>query len=130
VAKPLTPGLTLISPILVRNVVMCPRQNFDLGSHLWVWSIFPKNPNFFNFFRFGSKKSHRVGSKNTQVKDGLASYLLQVKSMLKSGQGPSSESRDSPYYDCTLKTEPPSSQPIVITIKLSVFNIKAQTKID
>jgi len=28
-------------------------------------------------------------SKSTQLKDGLASYLLKVKSMLGSGQGPS-----------------------------------------
>jgi len=38
---------------------------------------------------FGSKKSLRVGSKSTQVKGGLASYLLRVKSKLGSGQGPS-----------------------------------------
>jgi len=41
------------------------------------------------FFPFGSKKSHRVGSKSTSVKDGSASYLMQVKNMLGSVQGPS-----------------------------------------
>jgi len=43
-----------------------------------------KNPKFFNYFPFGSKKSYQVQSKSTQVKDGLASYLLGVKSMLES----------------------------------------------
>jgi len=43
-------------------------------------------PNFFYFFPFGPKK---IRSKNTRVKDGLASYLLLVKSILGLGQGPS-----------------------------------------
>jgi len=47
-----------------------------------VWTISPKNIQFFNFVHFGSKKSLRVGSKSIQVKGGSASYLLQVKSML------------------------------------------------
>jgi len=42
-------------------------------------------PQFFNFFCFGSKKSHWAGSKNTWVIGGSAPYLLQVKSMLRSG---------------------------------------------
>jgi len=56
---------------------------------VWVWKISPKNIKFFNFFTFGSKKSLRVGSESTRVKGGLASYLLQVKSKLGPGQGPS-----------------------------------------
>jgi len=40
-------------------------------------------------FPFGSKKSHLVGSKNTQVKNGLAPYLLQIKNMVGPGQSPS-----------------------------------------
>jgi len=43
-----------------------------------VWKISPKNGKFFPF-----------GSKSTRVKVRSASYLLQVKSMLGSGQGPS-----------------------------------------
>jgi len=46
-------------------------------SHLWFGFEFGK------FFHF------RVGSESTGVKGGLASYLLQVKSKLGSGQGPS-----------------------------------------
>jgi len=56
---------------------------------VWVWKISPKNLKFFNFFPFGSKKSHQVKSKSTQVKDWSAHYLLHVKSMLRSGHGPS-----------------------------------------
>jgi len=56
-------------------------------SHLWFgfgkFSL--KIPKIFNFFPFGLKKSHRILSKSTRVKDGLASYLLRVKSMLGSG---------------------------------------------
>jgi len=62
------------------------------ASHLWVWKISPKNP-IFPIFSFWVKKSHQVGSKNTQVKEGSGSYLLQVKSVLGSvwvgSQGPS-----------------------------------------
>jgi len=56
---------------------------------VWVriWKISPKNVNFFNFFPFGSKKLLRVRSESTRVKAGSASYLLQVKSELGSGQG-------------------------------------------
>jgi len=60
-------------------------------SHFWVWKIYPKNHKFFNFFPSGQKKSHRVWS--TRVKDGLASYLLQVKSMPWVGSGPISKKR-------------------------------------
>jgi len=58
-------------------------------SHLWVWNISPKNPKFFNFFPLVTKKSHRVMSKSTQIKDGSASYLLWVQSKLRMGQGSS-----------------------------------------
>jgi len=33
------------------------------GQPSLVWKISPKNPNFFNFFHSGQKKSLRVGSK-------------------------------------------------------------------
>jgi len=52
-----------------------------------VWKISPKNVKFFNFFHLGSKKSLRAGSKSTWVNGGLVSYLLRVKSMLRSDQG-------------------------------------------
>jgi len=76
---------------------MGPDQNFltrvGSGQPFMVWvrirKISPKNVKFFNFFTFGSKKSLWVGSESTQVKAGSASYLLQVKSKLGSGQGPS-----------------------------------------
>jgi len=55
----------------------------------WIWKISPKNVHFFNFFPFGSKKSLLVWSKSAQVKGGLASYLLSVKSKLGSVQSPS-----------------------------------------
>jgi len=62
-------------------------------SHLWfgfrIWKISPKNVKFFNFFPFGSKKLLRVGLESTRIKAGSASYLLRVKSKLRSGQGPS-----------------------------------------
>jgi len=48
----------------------------------WIWNISPIYPEFFNFFPFGSKKSLRIGSKSTWVKDGSASYLLWIKSMI------------------------------------------------
>jgi len=38
-----------------------------------------KLQNFSIFFPLGQKKSLRIGSKRTQVKGGLASYLLGVK---------------------------------------------------
>jgi len=55
---------------------------------VWVWisKIFPKNVKFFNFFPSVKKKLLRVGSESTQVKAGLASYLLRVKSKLGSGR--------------------------------------------
>jgi len=45
-------------------------------SLVWVQKISPKNATFFNFF------SIWLGSKSTRVNDGLAPYLLQVKSLL------------------------------------------------
>jgi len=47
-----------------------------------VWKISPKNHKFFNFFPSVKKNPHWVGSKSARVKDGSASYLLRVKSML------------------------------------------------
>jgi len=86
-------------------LVMGPGQNFwprsgqifvaQVGSGqpslvwVWIWKFSPKNPKFFSFLTFGSKKCHRVGLKSTRVKAGSASYLVRVKSMLGSGQGPS-----------------------------------------
>jgi len=60
-------------------------------SHLCFgfWKFSLKIPNFSVFSPSGPKKSLRVESKSTQVKDWSASYLLRVKSMLGSGQGPS-----------------------------------------
>jgi len=58
-------------------------------SLVWVWKISHKNPKFFTIFPFGSKKSPWVGSNSTRVIDGSASYLLQVKSRFRLGQGPS-----------------------------------------
>jgi len=58
-------------------------------SMVLVWKISPENVKFFNNFPLGSKISLRAGSKSTRVKDGSAAYLLQVKSKLRSGQGPS-----------------------------------------
>jgi len=54
---------------------------------VWVgiWKISPKNVKFFNFFPLGQKKSLWAGSKSTWVKGGSASYLLRVKSKLRSG---------------------------------------------
>jgi len=51
-----------------------------------VFRNFPYKSQIFQFFPFGSKKSHRVGPKNTGVKDWSAPYLLRVKSMLRLGQ--------------------------------------------
>jgi len=64
-----------------------------LGQPSLVWvgvlKISPKNIKFCYFFPSGKNKSPRFGSKSTRIKDGSAFYLLQVKSMLESGQGPS-----------------------------------------
>jgi len=55
---------------------MGPGQKFltQVGSGqpslVWVWKISPKNPKYFNILLFGSKKSHWVRSKSTQVKAG------------------------------------------------------------
>jgi len=48
------------------------------SSLVWVWKISPKNPKFFKFFPSDQKKCHWVN----WVKEGSASYLLWVKSML------------------------------------------------
>jgi len=61
---------------------------YDLGLDLKNFTIKHQ------FFPFGSKKSLWVGSKSTPAKGGSASYLLRVKSMLGSGQGPSLSLRD------------------------------------
>jgi len=56
-------------------------------SHLWFGfglGNFPLEMSIFQFITFGSIKI-----KSTQVKDGLSSYFLRIKSMLRSGQGPS-----------------------------------------
>jgi len=62
-------------------------------SHLWFGLEFGKFPlkmsNFSIFFPSGKKKLLRVGSESTWVRAGSASYLLQVKSKLGAGQGPS-----------------------------------------
>jgi len=57
---------------------------------VWVWIISPKNPKFFNFLPFGSKKSHRVVSKSTWVKGqvGLLFTAGQKYAQVGSGQGP------------------------------------------
>jgi len=71
-------------------IVMGQGQKF-LNQISYLWFGFEKFPlkisNFSIFFPLGPKKSHRVGSKNTWIKDGSASYLLQVKNMLGLGQG-------------------------------------------
>jgi len=53
------------------------------SSMVWVWKISPINPKLFNFLPLRSKKSHRVGSKSTWVKDGSASYFLIYFGVLK-----------------------------------------------
>jgi len=69
-------------------------ENFYLGqvSHLWFRFWLGKSPlkipNFPIFFPSDKKQLHRIWPKSTRVKNGLASYLLQVKSMLGLGQGP------------------------------------------
>jgi len=55
-------------------------------SMVWVgvWKISLKNPNFSIFSLSEQKKVYRVRSKSTSIKDRSTSYLLQVKSMLRS----------------------------------------------
>jgi len=68
---------------------------FDPGrvSHLGFGFEFGKFPlkmsNLSMFSPSGQKKSLRVGSESTWIEGGSASYLLQVKRKLGSGQGPS-----------------------------------------
>jgi len=52
---------------------------------------FPPKITIFSIFSIQIKKSHRAGCwvKKYWVKDGSVSYILQVKSMFGSGQGPS-----------------------------------------
>jgi len=54
---------------------------------VWVkiWKICPKMSNFSIFCPSGQKKSLAVGSESTRVRGGSASYLLRVKSKLRSG---------------------------------------------
>jgi len=86
----------------LNNLVMGPGQIFwSRSGHFfccsgWVWSAttgsgkFPQKSQFFKFFCFRSKKSG-VRSKNARVKVRCAPYLLRLRSMLRSGQGPSLE---------------------------------------
>jgi len=65
---------------------------------------FPLKMSIFSIFcPSGQKKSLRVKSESTQVKGGLASYLLRVKSKLGLGQGPSllwrANENPNPCYD-------------------------------
>jgi len=70
---------------MLSELVMGLGQKFltRVGSALWVWKFPLKIP---KFLLFGSKKCHRVGSTGTQVKVGLDSYLLRVKSRLGLGR--------------------------------------------
>jgi len=64
-------------------VVMGPDQKFLTQVRspslvwVWIWKIF-------QFFSLCVKKIKGVGSKSTRVKDGSASYLLQVKRTISS----------------------------------------------
>jgi len=75
----------------LHRLVMGPGQpGSGWVSHLWFgfeFGKFPLKTSNFSIFPFGSKKSLWVGS-NMGV-GGSASYLLQVKSLLGSDQGPS-----------------------------------------
>jgi len=48
--------------------------------------IFLKKANLFNFYPEGHKKSLWARSRNTGLRAGLATYFLQVRSMLGSSQ--------------------------------------------
>jgi len=88
--------------------VIGPGQKFLLRSGqpslvwVWVWKISPKYQKNFNFFPSGQKKSNWVGSKSNQVKAGSASFLLRVKSMLSSGQGPAISTHSTLLDKCKL----------------------------
>jgi len=67
---------------------------------VWIWKISPKNHKFFNFFPSDQKITsskmgwHLIHCRSKFISSGWvkkyqSSYLLQVKSMLESGQGPS-----------------------------------------
>jgi len=73
---------------ILKDKVMGPGHSFValIGSGFGKFPL--KRPNC-SIFSLWIKKSHRIGSKNTQATAGLASYLLLFKSMLiGSGQGP------------------------------------------
>jgi len=72
--------------VRVKNVWPGSGQPFMIW--VWIWKISLKTSNF-SIFSLRIKKSHWVGSKSTWVKGRSVSYLLQVKSKLWSGQGPS-----------------------------------------
>jgi len=55
-----------------------------IGPALGLENFHQKSQSF-NFFLYRSKNSHRVGSKITRLKDGLAPYLLRARRMLGSG---------------------------------------------
>jgi len=66
----------------LHQILHRPTDQLREGSYLINLENFTQKP---QFFPFRSKKSHRVGSKNTRVKGRSAPYLLRVKSMLGSG---------------------------------------------
>jgi len=80
-------------------MVMGPGQNFltqvGLGRACRLWfgygfQKFPLEIPNFSIFSPSGQKNLIIRAKSTNVKDGLASYLLQLKSML--GSGPISTS--------------------------------------
>jgi len=72
-------------------------------SLVWDWKFSPKNPNFFWFFALRVKKISSGWIKKYPGETGSASYLLQVKSMLGSVQGPSLDLYENLYYQNWLK---------------------------
>jgi len=74
-----------------KNLTNEKHKNLKMGqpSMIWVWKISTKYIKFFNFLSSGQKNLGQVWSKSTWVNARSASYLLQVKSMIGSGQGPS-----------------------------------------
>jgi len=88
-------------------------QVMGLGQKFWLWSggvnflmlrsgpvknleNFPQKTSFFSIFTLLVKKPYQVGSKNTWFKGRSAPYLLWVKSLLRSGQGPSLPNSENP----------------------------------
>jgi len=84
--------------VMGRSQFFWTRIGLDQPSLVWVLKISPKNLKLFNFFPSGQKKSRKIRSKITPVKDGSASYLLQVKSMLGLGLISSSDRLIKFYY--------------------------------